>query len=596
MAEGKLNEHKILLAVICENEYEFNYQAEFFANCKFVAPSFEDFSVEVGIIPKNQTFAKVLNNLQRDNDAKYKIFITGPILAFDNSVLSNFINNFFLYPNLGIIGLFGSEMPITGNYTNAQNFYGSYLFRDEIGNIQAHKGQMPLMYQNVNVIDYGIFATSQDIPFDENFDDDLFMAAQCCRYRREGYEVGVIYMNDGSLIFAKDKCMYSRRVNQEFFLYQLNYFVQEYKEIILPLVSICIPTYNQPRFFEMALQSALNQTYPNIEIIVGDDSTNEDTKNMIQPYLKEHKNIKYFYHGGPLGKNGGNNINFVLNKSAGKYINLLFHDDYIFPEKISRMMQYFSMDLEKKINLIVSARVLIDDKNQVLGQMNPCQPSQDITLNGKETGRKILFSKVNFLGELSTSLLKRENLLTRDPKTGKIILSIGNFGGVNDTAYGDIGTWLNLLKNGGECVFIKDTLSAFRQHPAQNTYNLSMRMQLFLDFMNYITIAWLNNCYFHDYNEYKFCCKNWKYFYDMFAPKNIDYETAQNIKDTKKILEKLNKLVIEEKYPEVLDCSIKFLLSVLDENNAITPLIKKNKKSGLYEKANDIIPLRGEQR
>ncbi|MEH7221468.1 glycosyltransferase family 2 protein, partial [Bacillus toyonensis] len=40
-----------------------------------------------------------------------------------------------------------------------------------------------------------------------------------------------------------------------------------------PLVSILIPTYNRPHYFQLALDSALAQTYPNIEIIIGDDST-----------------------------------------------------------------------------------------------------------------------------------------------------------------------------------------------------------------------------------------------------------------------------------------------------------------------------------
>ena len=49
----------------------------------------------------------------------------------------------------------------------------------------------------------------------------------------------------------------------------------------MPLVSILIPTYNRPDYFKIAFESALNQTYSNIEVIVCDNSTNEKTNETI---------------------------------------------------------------------------------------------------------------------------------------------------------------------------------------------------------------------------------------------------------------------------------------------------------------------------
>ena len=65
----------------------------------------------------------------------------------------------------------------------------------------------------------------------------------------------------------------------------------------LPLVSVLIPTYNRPHYFEEALCSVLEQTYPNIEIIVGDDSTNDETEKVLQKYLCDHSNIIYIKTG-----------------------------------------------------------------------------------------------------------------------------------------------------------------------------------------------------------------------------------------------------------------------------------------------------------
>ena len=69
-----------------------------------------------------------------------------------------------------------------------------------------------------------------------------------------------------------------------------------------PLVSILIPTYNRPHYFKIALESALAQTYPNIEIIIGDDSTNDETEILInEQYLPNYKNITYIRNTTTLG-------------------------------------------------------------------------------------------------------------------------------------------------------------------------------------------------------------------------------------------------------------------------------------------------------
>ena len=70
-----------------------------------------------------------------------------------------------------------------------------------------------------------------------------------------------------------------------------------------PLVSILIPTYNRPHYFQLALKSALAQTYPNIEIIIGDDSTDNLTEELVrQSYLPMYKNIIYIRNSPSLGQ------------------------------------------------------------------------------------------------------------------------------------------------------------------------------------------------------------------------------------------------------------------------------------------------------
>ncbi len=598
---AELDEKKALFVVIFKDESERQQYVDIFSNLQFLSHPYLK-EMEFIMLPKNENLAVACNSAIKNTDAKYKFFLTAPITFFDPFVIRDVLNNFFDFPNIGMVGLLGSEMPISGDYTQAKNLYGKYFFLEDAQNVNGHCGKMPLYYQTVHMIDEGFFAMSGDIPFDEDVGENFVMAAQCCRYRRAGFDISVTYSESVKIIFLKDRCIYNAKNDVENYKRQLEFFRIRYKDIVTPLVSICIPTYNQPVFFEMALQSALNQTYPNIEIIVGDDSTNEYVKNMIQPYLQIYDNIKYFYHGRPLGKKGLRNVTFIVNKASGKYINVLFHDDILVAEKISRMMEYFVNDLEGKITLITSARSMINEKKEIMGRMNPLQPLEDEILNGEKVGRSILFTGINFIGELSTVLFKKSNLLARDFETYEEIFDIGIFCGVKDVAYGDMGTWLNLLKYGGECVFLKDRLSAFRRHSQQNTDDPYVLIRGRLEILLYVTISWLNNIYLHNFEEYKIACKGWtrfiepKYLDENFFKELLDSLETDEVEFLKDTVTKLFYYVHSEKFSEVLDCSIRFLLEVLPEKNSIRPLIRQNKKTGLWEKADDGIMLHGEQR
>ncbi|MDH6002615.1 glycosyltransferase, partial [Vibrio aestuarianus] len=58
-----------------------------------------------------------------------------------------------------------------------------------------------------------------------------------------------------------------------------------------PLVTIIIPTYNAANFIRESLLSIVNQTWENIEIIIGDNASTDDTESRIEDIIKEHKHI-----------------------------------------------------------------------------------------------------------------------------------------------------------------------------------------------------------------------------------------------------------------------------------------------------------------
>lgn len=102
-----------------------------------------------------------------------------------------------------------------------------------------------------------------------------------------------------------------------------------------PLVSIGIPTYNRANtYLRCALRSAVNQTYKNIEIIVSDNCSPDNTESVVKEF--DDLRIRYYRHKENIGP--VNNRNFCLERSQGKYFVLLSDDDQIDDDFISACM------------------------------------------------------------------------------------------------------------------------------------------------------------------------------------------------------------------------------------------------------------------
>ncbi len=97
-----------------------------------------------------------------------------------------------------------------------------------------------------------------------------------------------------------------------------------------PRISICIPAYKKPEYVVRAIQSIIKQSYKEVEIVISDDSPNEDIKIAIQPYISE-LDIKY-YHNQPALKSPMN-WNNALDKATGDFVMLLHQDDWLHDSK-----------------------------------------------------------------------------------------------------------------------------------------------------------------------------------------------------------------------------------------------------------------------
>ncbi|GGI58038.1 glycosyltransferase family 2 protein [Winogradskyella haliclonae] len=123
----------------------------------------------------------------------------------------------------------------------------------------------------------------------------------------------------------------------------------------VPLVSICIPTYNGETYIEECLNSALSQTYKNIELIISDDASSDRTLALINR-LKENTEIPiHIFHHAPKGI--GANWNNCIKNSNGQYIKFLFQDDVLAPDCVEKLVNV--MFSESNIALVYAKRHFI---------------------------------------------------------------------------------------------------------------------------------------------------------------------------------------------------------------------------------------------
>ncbi len=105
-----------------------------------------------------------------------------------------------------------------------------------------------------------------------------------------------------------------------------------------PLVSVIIPSYNHQNYIEKAIKSVINQEYRNIELIVIDDGSVDNSFEIIKK-LKRKYNFEFFYR-----KNLGliKTLNQAIDIAKGKYICFLASDDFFLPKRVSNAVAFFN--------------------------------------------------------------------------------------------------------------------------------------------------------------------------------------------------------------------------------------------------------------
>lgn len=128
-------------------------------------------------------------------------------------------------------------------------------------------------------------------------------------------------------------------------------------------VSIIMPTYNDAKSICESIDSVINQTYKNWELIIVDDGSTDNTKNIIENYIKQKENIKYIY------QENADQLNAIIKGTeciTGDYVYIAHSDDLLNGnDAIQKCVEYMNKNIE--LDAIISDILIIDEKNNISG-------------------------------------------------------------------------------------------------------------------------------------------------------------------------------------------------------------------------------------
>jgi glycosyltransferase involved in cell wall biosynthesis len=209
-----------------------------------------------------------------------------------------------------------------------------------------------------------------------------------------------------------------------------------------PLISICIPAYNAEKFIKETLESILNQTYQNLEIIITDDCSKDQTVSIIHSF--SDKRIKFYQNEKNLGVEG--NWNKALQLATGNYCKMMGADDILYSNCISEQLCVFENTENKDVVLVTSHKNVINQDGKLI-------MTRKFPGSGKYKGikalKKSLHRGTNVIGEPVAGLFRKEILAKSGFYNGENIYMI------------DLDFWGRILKH-GDLYVVDKVLYAFR--------------------------------------------------------------------------------------------------------------------------------------
>lgn len=169
-------------------------------------------------------------------------------------------------------------------------------------------------------------------------------------------------------------------------------------------ISVIVAVYNTEKYLDRCIESLLNQTYKNIELVIVEDCSTDSSRKLLKKY-KENKNIKVFYNRENRGLSYSRN--YGLKKSTGDFIGYIDSDDYVEPDYYEKLMSSIK---DNKSDIAICDIKLVDEQTNKIQRCKCYANDFDV------------YSVVNngFAASACNKLFKRKNIEKYPFAEGKV--------------------------------------------------------------------------------------------------------------------------------------------------------------------------------
>lgn len=242
-----------------------------------------------------------------------------------------------------------------------------------------------------------------------------------------------------------------------------------------PLVSILIPVYNREKYIGEAIESAIDQTYKNIEVIIVDNCSTDNTWKILQEYHKKDERIHIFQN----EKNLGPVYNWIecFKRAKGEYSKILWSDDWMSLDFVENALSVFKED----ISFVISAQQIITNDKEVLSNVT--------YLKNRYSQREylenaLLYNKYNFPLSPGCAIFRTKDILNN------FIADIPNMDGLDSKKNGagnDLYLFLKIALHYPYIGIVNSSVSYFRAH--KESFSVASDLNLYyewakVDFIN----------------------------------------------------------------------------------------------------------------
>ena len=223
------------------------------------------------------------------------------------------------------------------------------------------------------------------------------------------------------------------------------------------LVSVIMPTYNSEYFIEKSISAVLNQTYKNLELLVINDCSKDNTISIVENLAAQDNRVKLINNKVNLGCANSRNIGLQI--AQGKYIAFCDSDDIWCNDKIDKQLNCIE---KNDADMVFTAYEMIDSKDEIIKYR---QVTEKVTLDSLLKENFIIFS---------TTLFKKNSIngVLFNPKW----------------FHEDYVFLLDCLNKGKTFVGVNENLTKYRVHENGRSYNklksAQYRWKIYIEFLN----------------------------------------------------------------------------------------------------------------